>query len=180
MDTERSFVMMKPDGVERGLTDEVVRRLEAAGLKMIAQKKMMATPEIVAKHYPMDDNYLLTMGHRDPSGWSEEEKQTVIARNKTRVMEMHEFIQSGPVIPMIFEGPVGTVERVREVVGATNPPDAAPGTIRKEFGQDSYAATDEYQEKTGKVRSVHNIVHASGNPAEAENEIAIWFPEFAR
>jgi nucleoside-diphosphate kinase len=174
---ERSFVMVKPDGMRRGLKDEIIRRLEATEvdgvkLKIIASKEMMATPEIVAKHYPLDPAYLLTMGHVDPSGWTEEQKQAQIEKMHGRVIEMHQLIQSGPVFPMIIEGPVGTVAKIREIVGKTNPVEAAPGTIRGDFGDDSYAAAD------AEGRSVRTIVHASGNIEEAEAEIKNWFPEF--
>jgi len=169
---ERSFVMMKPDGVARELTDEVVKRLEAAGLTIIARKEMTATPEIVAKHYPKDPDYLLTMGHVDVTGWTDEQKAQRIAEMGARVDEMQQFIQSGPVVPMIVEGPIGTVAKIREIVGKTNPADSAPGTIRGDFGEDSYAQADV------EGRSVRNIIHASGSPEEAAAEIANWFPEF--
>lgn len=172
--TERSFVMVKPDGVKRGLTDEIVKRLENAELNIITKKEMLATPEIVAKHYPKDPAYLLTMGHVDVTGWTDEQKQQQIAKMGTRVDEMHQFIQSGPVFPMIIEGPVGTIAKIREIVGKTNPADAVPGTIRGDFGEDSYAKAD------AEGRSVRNIIHASGSPEEAEAEIANWLPEFAR
>jgi nucleoside-diphosphate kinase len=181
MDTERSFVMMKPDGVERGLTDEVVRRLEAGGLTIITPiKQVRATSEVATRHYPLDPDYLLTMGHVDISGWSQGQKGERIAKNRRLVEAMHQFIMAGPVVPMIVEGPTGTVAKVREIVGKTNPAEAAPGTIRGEFGEDSYAAADAHLAETGTPRPVRNIVHASGTPAEAEQEIAIWFPEFAR
>jgi len=179
--TERSFVMIKPDGVKRGLTDEVVKRLTDAGLIVVFMAEpLIADSAVVTKHYPIDEDYLLTFGHRDPSGWSEEEKRQVITKNHAIVLAMHEFIMSGPVVPMIIEGPVGTVAKVREIVGKTNPADAAPGTIRGDFGEDSFAATDAYLAETGKSRPVYNIVHASGSPEEAEAEIANWLPEHVR
>ena len=168
---ERSFVMVKPDGVARGLTDEIIRRLEAAGLTIAAQKEIIATPEIVAKHYPLDPAYLLTMGHVDITGWTEEQKQARIAVMRPRVEEMQRFIQSGLVVPMVIEGPIGTIAKIRELIGKTNPAEAAPGTIRGDFGEDSYEKADKEN------RSVLNIVHASGSPEEAEAEIKLWFPE---
>lgn len=170
---ERSFVMVKPDGVSRGLTDEIIRRLEAAGLKIVAKKEIMADAAVVARHYPLDPEYLLTMGHVDVSNWTDEQKQERINVMRPRVEEMQAFIQSGPVIPMIVEGPEGTVAKIREIVGKTNPAEAAPGTIRGDFGEDSYEKAD------AEGRSVKTIVHASGNVEEAEAEIKNWFPELA-
>ncbi|OGB74193.1 hypothetical protein A2V68_00215 [candidate division Kazan bacterium RBG_13_50_9] len=173
MDKERSFVMVKPDGTRRGLTEEIVRRLETAGLMIVARKEMVATPEIVAQHYPLDPEYLLTMGHVDVSGWTQEQKNEKIAKMRPRVEEMQRFIQSGPVVPMIVEGPVGAIAKIRELVGKTNPAEAAPGTIRGDFGEDSFEKADREN------RSVLTIVHASGSSEEAEKEIRIWFPELS-
>jgi nucleoside-diphosphate kinase len=170
---ERSFVMVKPDGVALGLTDEIVKRLEAAGLTIVAKKELMAPASVVEQHYTKDPDYLLTMGHFDPSGLTEDEKQARIASMGIKVDEMRQFIQSGLVVPMIVEGPVGTVAKIREIVGKTNPPDAKaadPHSIRGEFGTDSYELAN------AQDRSVRNIVHASGNVEEAEGEIAIWQP----
>lgn len=168
---ERSFIMVKPDGVARGLTDEIIRRLEAAGLTITAKKEITADAEVVARHYPLNPEYLLTMGHVDVSNWTDEQKQARIDVMRPRVEEMQAFIRSGPVVPMIVEGPKGTVAKIRELVGKTNPAEAAPGTIRGDFGEDSYEQADR------EGRSVKTIIHASGSVEEAEAEIKNWFPE---
>jgi len=170
---ERSFVMVKPDGVSRGLTDEIIRRLESAGLTIVVKKEIMADATVVARHYPLDPEYLVTMGHTDVTGWTEEQKQARIDVMRPRVEEMQAFILSGPVVPMVVEGPEGTVAKIRELVGKTNPAEADPGTIRGDFGEDSYEQADR------EGRSVRTIVHASGNVEEAEAEIKNWFPELA-
>lgn len=172
MDKERSFVMIKPDGVKRGLTDEIIKRLEAAGLTIVAKKKIIADQGIVSKHYPIDNReYVLGLGHVDTSNMSEEEKEATYNKNRRIIESLHEYIQSGPVVPMIIEGPKGTVNKIREITGKTNPIDAAPGTIRGDFGEDSYANADTEN------RSVRNIIHASGEVDEVGSEIVIWFPE---
>ena len=172
MDKERSFVMVKPDGVKRGLTDEIIKRLEDAGLTIVARKDMTADQAIVSKHYPVDNReYVLGLGHVDTSNMTPEEVEAVYSKNRGIIESLHKYIQSGPVVPMIIEGPEGTVKKIRELTGKTNPIDAAPGTIRGDFGDDSYAAADDEN------RSVRNIVHASGEVDEVEAEIAIWFPE---
>lgn len=172
MEKERSFVMIKPDGVERGLTDQIIERLESAGLAIVAKKEMMASEEIMIQHYPIDDrDYVLTLGHRDLTGMSEEEVNTIYGKNLNIIKAMYQYFKSGPVVAMIVEGPEGSVQKIREITDKTNPAEAAPGTIRGDFGEDSYDQAD----KEG--RSVRNIVHASGTVEEAEKEIKIWFPE---
>jgi len=171
---EKSFVMIKPDGVKRGLTDEIIKRLMSAGLEITARKDMSASEEIVAKHYPLNDkDYILGLGHRDLTGLSEGELTAIYDKNLKIVKAIHQYIQSGPVVAMIVAGPIGTVQTVRDIVGKTNPVDAAKGTIRGDFGEDSYAKSE------AESRSVRNIVHASSSPKEAENEIKIWFPELS-
>ena len=174
MGKERSFVMVKPDGVKRGLTDEIIKRLEAAGLKITHKKEMTADQEIVSKHYPIDNReYVLGLGHVDTSNMTDEEIEATYNKNRKIIESLHSYIQSGPVVPMIVEGPEGTVKKIRELTGKTNPIDAAPGTIRGDFGEDSYANADT------EGRSVRNIIHASGEVDEVEPEIAIWFPEIS-
>ncbi len=174
MEKERSFVMVKPDGVKRGLIDEIIKRLEDAGLTIVAKKEMTANQDIVSKHYPIDNReYVLGLGHVDTSNMTDEEIEATYNKNRRIIESLHKYIQSGPVMPMIVEGPEGTVKKIREIAGKTNPIDAAPGTIRGDFGEDSYADAD------AENRSVRNIIHASGEVDEVEPEIAIWFPEFS-
>ena len=134
----------------------------------------MADPEIVSKHYPIDNReYVTTLGHVDTSNMTDEEIEATYNKNRKIIESLQNYIQSGPVIPMIVEGSEGTVKKIRELTGKTNPIDAAPGTIRGDFGEDSYADAD------AESRSVRNIIHASGEVDEAEAEIAIWFPEIS-
>ena len=171
---ERSFVMIKPDGVKRELTDEIIKRFTDTGLNITARKDMTASQEIMEQHYPINDkDYVMGLGHRDISNLSETEKTEIYDKNTLIIKAMHTFIQSGPVVAMIIEGETGTVAKIREIVGKTNPPDADEGTIRGDLGEDSYAEAD----KEG--RSVYNLIHASGTPEEAEHEIKLWFPELS-
>ncbi len=130
---ERTFVMIKPDGVQRRLVGEVIRRFEKEGLKIVAAKFMMVPEELAEKHYAVHkgkDFYDGLMGH----------------------------ITSGPVLALVFEGN-NVVERVRRMVGNTDPNEAMAGTIRGDYAQS--------------IRK--NIVHASDSPETAEHEISIWF-----
>jgi len=130
---ERTFVMIKPDGVQRGLVGEIISRLERKGLKIVAIKMLKIPMEMAEKHY-------------------EEHK------NKLFFSSLISYITSGPVIAMVVEGK-NAVKVVRKLVGATNPAEAEPGTIRGDFGLD-----------LGR-----NVVHASDSIASAEREIRLFF-----
>lgn len=174
MDQESSLVMIKPDGVARGLTNQIIQRFIDAGLKITVKKELIASQEIVTKHYPLDNrDYVLGLGHRDLTGLSPVELTAIYDKNFKIIKALHQYIQSGPVLAMIIAGPIGTVQKIRDIVGKTNPAEAAPGTIRGDFGEDSYAKSD------AEGRSVRNLMHASGSVEEAEAEIKIWFPELS-
>jgi len=132
---ERTFVMVKPDGVQRGLVGEIISRLERKGLKIVAIKMLKIPMEMAERHY-------------------EEHK------NKPFFSSLISYITSGPVIAMVVEGK-NAVKVVRKLVGATNPAEAEPGTIRGDFGLD-----------LGR-----NVVHASDSIASAEREIRLFFKD---
>jgi len=130
---ERTFVMIKPDGVQRGLVGEVIRRLERKGLKIVAMKMMKVSEELATKHYA-------------------EHKE------KPFFKSLLEYITSGAVVAMVGEGK-NAVKVVRTLVGATNPDEASPGTIRGDYGMD-----------IGR-----NVIHASDSLESAEREISLFF-----
>ena len=110
MASERTLFLVKPDGVQRGLVGEIIKRVEGRGLKLVALKLMQVTPEIAERHY----------GEH---------------KGKPFYAGLVEFITSSPIIAAVLEGP-NAVEAVRATNGATNPQKAAPGTIRADFGID--------------------------------------------
>ncbi|MBE3562763.1 MAG: nucleoside-diphosphate kinase [Hydrogenibacillus schlegelii] len=134
---ERTFVMVKPDGVLRGLVGEILARFERRGLKLVAGKLMQVTRELAEAHYAE---------HRD----------------KPFFGDLIAFITSGPVFAFVLEGP-NAIGVVREMMGKTNPKDAAPGTIRGDFA----------------LTIDKNVVHGSDSPESAAREIALWFGEEA-
>jgi len=107
---ERSLVIVKPDGVQRGLVGEIINRLERRGLRLAAMKFMQVNKELAEKHY-------------------------AVHQGKPFYEPLVSYIISGPVVVMAWEGPKA-VEAIRQTVGATNPTAAAPGTIRADFGMD--------------------------------------------
>ncbi len=130
---ERTFVMVKPDGVQRGLVGEVISRLERKGLKIVAMKMLWIQEELAREHYAE---------HAE----------------KPFFQALVDYITSGPVVAMVVEGKEA-VKVVRTLVGATNPVEASPGTIRGDFGMD-----------IGR-----NVVHASDSLESAEREISLFF-----
>ena len=165
---EKTLVVIKPDGIERNLVGTIISYYEKGGMKVIAMKTMMVTKELVAKHYPDDEEYLITLGKKSEKAGDvvKDYKQ----QGKMIVEGVRRYITRGPVIAIILEGE-NAIKRVREITGYTDPKSADKGTIRGDFGKDSIL------EANSQKRSVQNLIHASGTPDEAKKEIKLWFPE---
>jgi nucleoside-diphosphate kinase len=132
---ERSFVMVKPDGVERRLVGEILQRFEKRGLRVVALKMMNVSRELAEKHYEAH-------------------------KGKGFYEDLLAFITSGPVVAVVLEAD-DAVALARQMMGALNPVDASPGTIRGDY-------TTEKQK---------NLIHGSDSPEAALREIALWFPD---
>ena len=135
MAKERTLVIVKPDGVQRGLVGPILSRLEARGLKIVGLKLVQVSQELAARHYAEHESKPFYPG-------------------------LLKYITSAPVIVACVEG-TSAVQMVRNTVGATNPLNAAPGTIRGDYALD-----------IGR-----NLIHASDAPATAERELALWFSD---
>jgi nucleoside-diphosphate kinase len=177
MDIEQTLVVIKPDGVVRGLTGQIVARFERVGLKIVAAKMMQVTKEHAEKHYPSDrDELWEAVGNRTLEGYAEEGLDPVELMGTSDAKEighqvrdwLHAYITEGPVFAFVVEGH-HAVEIVRQLVGSTAPLKAAPGTIRGDFAFDSPAIAN------SKKRPIRNLVHASGNRDEAKFEVNLWF-----
>ncbi|MGH7157757.1 MAG: nucleoside-diphosphate kinase [Candidatus Saccharimonadales bacterium] len=148
---ERTLIIFKPDSVMRGLVGEVLGRFEKVGLKIVGVKMLKPDYEYLHKHY--------------------EGIGTLKTRKGDKIFEeTATLMQEGPVIAMVLEG-VEAVELVRKMVGATEPKQAVPGTIRGDYSHVSYAFAGT------KNMSVPNIIHASATTEEAEKEVAHWFSQ---
>lgn len=130
---EQTFVFVKPDGVQRGLIGEIIARLERRGLKMVAAKFMAVSQELAEEHYG-------------------------IHKGKPFYEGLLKYVTSAPVMAMIWEGPQA-VDAVRQTMGATRPVEAAPGSVRHDFG----------------LMVGRNITHASDSVENAKKEIELWF-----
>lgn len=175
---ERTFCILKPDAVMRGLIGEIIHRLEKAGLKVVAMKMLVPTEEQVREHYPASDQaWVQRLGEKSLSGFDKLEgltpKEILGSEDKMElgqgvVASLIEYMQSGPVVCMVVEG-IQAIEMVRKLAGHTLPFKADVGTIRGDFSVDSPSIAN--VEK----RSIHNLFHASETLAEAEKEIKLWF-----
>jgi nucleoside-diphosphate kinase len=174
--TERTFVMVKPDGVKRGLSGEIMRRIEQRGLKIIACSLFAAKRSEIDKHYPKDSKWIKRLGEKtmgtyakygiDPKkevGTDDVEKIGRIVREW-----ILDYMTSGPLMKMVVEGP-HAIDMVRKLCGNTIPLNAELGSIRGDFSADSPATANNNK------RAIHNLVHASETPEEARHEINFWF-----
>jgi nucleoside-diphosphate kinase len=173
---EKTLVLLKPDAVARGLTGEITARFERAGLKIVALKMVHPTPEMASGHYAGPDEWISGMGQKTLDSFREFDMdvQSVLGTEdpfeigtmvKTWLVE---YVSSGPVVAMVLQG-VHAITAVRRMIGFTIPARAEPGTIRGDYSIDSNTVSS--LEK----RSTKNLIHASGNPEEAAQEIAFWF-----
>ncbi len=148
---ERTLIILKPDAVKRAVVGEVLSRFERAGLKIVGIKMLKPTYDEFYNHY--------------------EKIGKMISRRGQEAFDMTlEFMEEGPVVAVVLEG-IDSVGLVRKMVGDTEPQKAAPGTIRGDYAHMGFGHSN--KEKIG----VPNIIHASGDPEEAAEEIAHWFSQ---
>ena len=150
-DLEKTLILFKPDALQRGVVGEILGRFERVGLKIVGTKMIAPTREHYYKHY-------------------EEIGKMVTRRGEETFNITLDLMLEGPVIAMVFEG-VEAVALVRKLVGTTEPKSAAPGTIRGDFSHMSFGFADSAK------KGIPNLIHASGDPEEAEQEISHWFSD---
>ncbi len=169
---ERTLVIIKPDGIQRTLTGEIIKRFERTGLKLVGMKMMTATPKLIEKHYLLDPNWKLITGQKTIDSYKKKGKKPP-SEDPLKIAEMvlknlKHYMSSEPLIIMAWEGP-HAISIIRKVVGGTEPLTSDVGTIRGDFSVDSYEMADT------NGRSVRNLIHASGNASDAVKEIDLWF-----
>ena len=148
---EKTLIVFKPDAVQRGIVGEILTRFERVGLKIVATKMIAPTKDHYHRHY-------------------EEIGKMITRRGQEKFDITLEMMVQGPVIAMVLEG-VEAVELVRKLVGTTEPKSALPGTIRGDFSHMSFGYAD------GESKGIPNLIHASGDREEAEQEIDHWFSD---
>ena len=175
---ERTFVMVKPDGVQRGLIGEIIKRLEQRGLKVVALKMVKPSLEHISAHYPTDEKWLRRLGDKGFNSFKELGLDTMKVMGTTDNLEagkevrkwLMNYMLEAPVVPMVIEG-VHAIDMVRKIAGSTLPLKAEIGTIRGDYSSDSSSAAN--PEK----RSIKNLLHASETKEEAQHEISHWFSD---
>ncbi|MFP4022638.1 MAG: nucleoside-diphosphate kinase [Candidatus Paceibacterota bacterium] len=171
---ERTLVIIKPDGVQRSLIGEIIKRYEKTGLKLVGVKMILPTEDLIERHYLIDPDFKKKVGTKaiesykakgdtPPSSDPEEVGEGVVRRLKS-------YMTCSPVVAMVWQG-AHAVELVRKITGGTEPRSSDVGTIRGDYVIDSYSMADSDD------RAIRNLIHASGNIEEAEEEIKLWFNE---
>lgn len=170
--TERTLVVVKPDGIQRALIGEIMKRYERTGFKLVALKMFVPTESMIEEHYLLDPEWKKNVGEKAIASYVKK-GETPPSSDPTEVANLvverlKKYMTSGPVIAMVWEG-AHAVELVRKITGGTEPRSAGIGTIRGDFVVDSYQLAD------GADRAIRNLIHASGSVREAEMEIPHWF-----
>ncbi len=175
---ERTLVLVKPDGVKRGLIGEIITRFEKAALKIVGMKMVHISRELALSHYPVTEQWYTKVGKNtldDSKKYGISAKEVIGTEDPIEIgKKVHnwnvDFLTSGPVVAIVLEG-FHAVEAVRKIAGTTVPNLAGAGTIRGDFSTHSALSAN--------VRNsaIPNLVHASGEVEEAKREIKLWFSE---
>ncbi len=175
---EKTFVMVKPDGVRKGLVGEIIKRFEQRDLKIVALEMFQPTKAQIDGHYPKDGEWVHRLGEKSLTTYSKygiDPVEKLGTDNADEIGKMvrswiMEYFTSGPIVKIIVEG-VHSIDMVRKLCGNTLPNLADMGTIRGDYSVDSPALANSDK------RAVHNIIHASETPEEAAHELTYWFTQ---
>src|SRR3989344_1447999 len=173
---EKTCALVNPDGFKRVLVDEVIKRIERRGLKVIALKMVWAGKNHIHKHLPTSEEWMERLGNKTLKTFAEYGIDAVTAQGTDNPKEIGqmvkgalvEYLTSGPVVAMVVQG-IHAIDMVRKLAGNTLPVFAEMGTIRGDYSVDSPSVANVER------RAIHNIMHASETPEEAANEIGLWF-----
>ena len=173
---EKTYVMIKPDGVKKGLIGEIISRFEQRDLKVVALEMFMPTYEQIDNHYPKDETWIRRVGQKTLSTYEKYGVDPIKELGTADDLEIGNMVRkwlvdymiSAPLVRMVVEG-VHAVDMVRKICGATLPFLADMGTIRGDYSADSPAVAN------AERRAVMNLVHASETAEEAAHEIKHWF-----
>ncbi len=171
MKSERAFVLIKPDGVARGLVGPIIERFErTGGLKLVALKMFYPSYEQSCAHYDNPDEWKIKLGERTKEAQAAQGKEDTrdpIAIGNDIQEKLRNYLCRGPVVAMVWQGNKANMQ-CRKITGHTCPRDAAPGTVRGDFSVDDYDLSDSSN------RPIYNLIHCSDSPANAEHEISLW------
>lgn len=178
MNKQKALLIIKPDGVQRGIIGRIVSRFEQVGLKFIGLKFQWATKDKIIAHYPETEAWFKKVGERTLTNYK---KKGLDARNVFKTDDavsigkivkgwLIDYLQESPVFLAVVEG-YEAIEIVRKLSGNTIPVLAQPGTIRSDFSHDTIDLANEQN------RPLRNIIHASDTVEDGEKEIKVWFKE---
>jgi nucleoside-diphosphate kinase len=173
---QQTLVLVKPDGVKRGLVGEVLSRIERRGLKVVALKMVAVDREHLENHFPKSDEWSARLGDKGLKTFAEydlDPQELMGTRDRVEIGKkvkesLFAYMVSGPIVAMVVEG-LHAIDMVRKVAGHTLPVFAEMGTIRGDYSVDSPAIANV------EGRAIQNIMHASETLEEAANEISLWF-----
>lgn len=173
---EKTFVLIKPDGVRKGLIGEIIKRFEQRDMKIVALEMFHASRKEMDHHYPSDEKWVRRLGEKTMATYAKygyDVKKDFGTSDLMRVGKtvrgwLVDFMASAPMVKVVVEG-IHAVDMVRKIVGPTMPYLAEMGTIRGDFSADSPVNAN------AERRAVFNLVHASETPQEAKHEIEHWF-----
>lgn len=170
---ERTLVVIKPDGVQRTLIGEIIKRYERAGLKLVGLKLLVPTYDMARDHYMVGgEEWLEDVGRKAAEAYKKRGSESPYKTprdNGVAILEANaKYLSAGAVVALIWEG-AHAIGVVRKITGGTEPLSSDVGTIRGDYTIDSYPLADSSD------RSIRNLIHASESPEEAEKEIQIWF-----
>lgn len=171
---EKTLVVIKPDGIQRTLIGEIIKRYERCGLKLVGLKMITPTPDFVEKHYTLDPQWRINNGNKTIEAYKQNGKtppsnDPMVLSGITLNM-LKKYLSCSPVVAMVWQG-MNAVKIVRKITGTTEPLTADVGTIRGDLTIDSYQIADIDS------RAARNLVHSSGSVQEAEMEINLWFTD---
>lgn len=178
MNKQRALIIIKPDGVQRGLIGRIITRFEQVGLKIIGFKFEMATSDKVIAHYPETDAWFKKVGERTLTNYKKKgldakkifNTDDAIQIGRTVKKWLITYFQESPVLIMVLES-YDCIEVCRKLSGNTIPVLANPGTIRGDFSHDCIDLANEQN------RPLRNIIHASDTAEDGEKEIKVWFKD---
>jgi nucleoside-diphosphate kinase len=173
---EKTFLMVKPDGVRKGLIGEIIKRIEQRDLKIVALEMFQPTYEQIDNHYPKDERWIKRLGEKTLSTYEKYNYDPKIELGTGDSFKIGQqvrgwivdYMTSAPMVRIVVQG-IHAIDMVRKIVGPTLPYTADMGTIRGDFSADSPVLAN--KEK----RAIMNLVHASETKEEADHEINLWF-----
>lgn len=172
--TERTLVIIKPDGIQRSLVGDIIRRYEKVGLKIVGMKMFVPSEEKIERHYTLDPEWRRLNGEKSIKGYTDKgltpPSEDPLVLSGITLEKLKKYLSSGPAIFIVLEG-AHAVKIVRKITGGTEPLTSDVGTIRGDYVLDSYQMSDV------DGRAVRNLVHASGSVSEADAEIQHWFSQ---